>query len=148
MRINSSPSLIFSRSDSISAGVNISPDDIAFNLMGSRWGVLSWVKRKLGLHKQLALLCVHPLAPGTQQKNAATRTKWLAARVFPVWKDWILVHTLQNNGWVGQALSYTSTKVLASVSLAMPVLHQVGKRGEASGSRAWERSNRVPAFLM
>jgi len=75
--------------------------------VGSHWGVLSWVKRKLGLHKQLALLCVHPLAPGTQQKNAATRTKWLAARVFPVRKDWILVHALQNNEWVGQALSYS-----------------------------------------
>jgi hypothetical protein len=75
--------------------------------VGSHWGVLSWVKRKLGLHKQLALLCVHPLAPGTQQKNAATRRKWLAARVFPVWKDWILVHALQNNAWVGQALSYS-----------------------------------------
>src|SRR5262249_7690197 len=54
--INSSDSFRLLRSDSISAGVNILPEDIVRGLIGSYWDMLRPVKGKLRLHKQLALL--------------------------------------------------------------------------------------------
>jgi hypothetical protein len=39
MRINSSPSLIFSRSDSISAGANMPPEDLAAQFVYQQFGV-------------------------------------------------------------------------------------------------------------
>ena len=150
-RINSSPSRIFSRSDSISAGVNISPEDIALNLMGSYWDVLRWVKCKLGLHKQLALPCVHPLAPGTQQNNTASRTKSLAARVFPVWKDWILVHAIQHKESVGQALSHRQENpcsALAAEYLGLQLGTPAGtrrRRWRGPKEQRFNRPRRMPS---
>jgi hypothetical protein len=115
------------------------------DLMGSYRDVLRGVECKLHLHKQLALPCVHPLAPGTQQKNTASRTKWLAARVFPVWKDWIFVHAIQYKEWVGQALSHRQENpcsVLAAEYLGLQLGTPAGtRRRRWRGSRE-QRFNR------